>query len=60
LEEFINGLIEKTGISKEQATQVIEFIKDHASELPKLIGENQFLSGLADKLPEGIADRIGL
>ncbi len=60
MEEFINGLVEKTGISKEQAEKVIDFLKEHAEDIPKMIGQNEFLHGLAEKLPGGIGEKLGL
>lgn len=47
MEELINKLVEKTGVSEETAKKVAEFIKEHADEIPKWIGK----SGLADKIP---------
>lgn len=47
MEELINKLVEKTGVSEETAKKVAEFIKEHADEIPTWIGK----SGLADKIP---------
>lgn len=55
MEDFINQMVSKTGISKEQAEKVIAFIKEHADELPKLIAQ----SGIADKLPGGLGGMLG-
>ena len=50
MDAIINGLIEKVGLDKETAEQVIEFLKEHADELPALLAK----SGLKDKLPGGL------
>ena len=55
MDDLINQLVSKTGISKEQAQQVVNFLKEHASEIPKWLGQ----SGLADKLPGGLGDKLG-
>lgn len=55
MEDFINQMVTKTGISKEQAEKVIAFLKEHATELPKLIGQ----AGVVDKLPGGLGGMFG-
>ena len=40
MEEFVNKLVEKVGIDKATAEKVVAFIKDHADEIPKLIGND--------------------
>ena len=54
MDAIIAGLIEKVGLDEETAHKVIEFLKEHADELPALLAK----SGLADQLPEGVADAI--
>ena len=51
----MNQMIAKTGISKEQADKVMAFLKEHATEVPKLLGS----AGLADKLPGGLGGMFG-
>jgi len=53
MDTFINLMVEKTGIDPAMATKVIDFLKEHAAELPHLLSGNEggggFLSGLAGK-----------
>lgn len=49
MDEFINNLIAKTGIDKETAEKVIEFIKEHASEIPALVSDSGGIGGLMEK-----------
>ena len=55
MDEFVNQMVAKTGISKDQAEKVIAFLKEHASELPKLMSQG----GLTDKLPGGLGGMFG-
>lgn len=55
MEDFINQMVSKTGISKDQAEKVVSFLKEHANELPKLMGQ----SSIADKLPGGLGGMFG-
>jgi hypothetical protein len=52
MEEFVAKMAEKVGISEETAMKVVEFLKEHADEVPGLLAK----SGLKDKLPDGIGD----
>ena len=54
MDELIKGLIEKTGISEEQAAKVIEFLKENAGNLPQLLAGGDIKSAIADKLPGGL------
>ncbi len=56
MEEMVNGLMEKVGLSEDQAKQVVEFVKENAHKIPEWIGDNEMAKGLADKLPGGIGD----
>ena len=47
MEELVNKLVGKTGISEDTAKKVAEFIKEHADDIPKWLGK----AGLADKIP---------
>lgn len=50
MEEFVEGLMSKCGLSKEKAEQVVEYIKDNYDKVPELIGK----SGVGKKLPGGL------
>lgn len=52
MEEFIKAMAEKVGISEEQANSVVEFLKEHASQLPAMLGNSEMLGGLGDKLKD--------
>lgn len=54
LEKFISAMAEKVGISEAQAKMVLEFLKQHADELPELLGGDA-LSALKDKLPGNLS-----
>lgn len=47
MEELVNKLVAKTGISEETAKKVAEFIKEHADEIPEWLGK----AGLTEKIP---------
>jgi hypothetical protein len=52
VEELINGLVEKVGIDREKAEQVVAFLKEHASEVPGWLQSDaaqQVLGGLSEK-----------
>ncbi|HEY5934025.1 MAG TPA: hypothetical protein VIU61_05315 [Kofleriaceae bacterium] len=55
MEEFAEKMAEKVGIDKSTATKVIDFLKDHADEAVELLGK----TGIADKLPGGLGDKLG-
>jgi hypothetical protein len=46
MEEFINQMCAKVGIDHATADKVIEFLKEHADELPKLLANAGPLGGL--------------
>ncbi len=48
-------MVEKVGIDKATAHQVIDFLKDHADEAVAYLQK----SGIADKLPGGLGDKLG-
>ncbi|MEM6995490.1 MAG: hypothetical protein AAF721_33580 [Myxococcota bacterium] len=48
----------KVGISEEQATQVIEFLKENADKVPELLGSDA-LASIKDKLPGGLGGLLG-
>ena len=55
MEDFVQKMIDKTGIDKDQAHKVIEFLKDHADEAVAYIQK----SGVLNKLPGGLGDKLG-
>lgn len=55
MDEFVDKMVEKVGIDKTTAHKVIEFLKDHADEAVAYLQK----SGLADKLPGGLGDKLG-
>lgn len=54
MEEMIEGLMSKCGLSKEQADSVFKFLKDNASKVPEWIAS----SGIASKLPGGLGGML--
>jgi hypothetical protein len=55
MEDFVNKMVEKVGIDKSTAEKVLAFLKDHADDAVKYLQS----SGVADKLPGGLGDKIG-
>jgi hypothetical protein len=55
MEEFANKMADKVGIDRATADKVIEFLKDHADDAVALLSK----SGIADKLPGGLGDKLG-
>ncbi len=55
MEEFAEKMSERVGIDKATANKVIEFLKDHAEDAVALLSK----SGIADKLPGGLGDKLG-
>ncbi|MEZ4368956.1 MAG: hypothetical protein R2939_22150 [Kofleriaceae bacterium] len=55
MEEFISKMVAKVGIDKSTAEKVLSFLKDHADEALPLLQK----SGIADKLPGGLGDKLG-
>lgn len=55
MDQLIDQLVVKTGIDRGVAEQVANFIKDHAQDIPKWLGE-----GALDKLQAGgLGDMLG-
>ena len=50
MDELLNGLKEKCGLDGETAEKVVEFLKEHATEIPAMLAK----VGVADKLPGGL------
>lgn len=55
MEEFAAKLAEKVGIDKATADKVIDFLKEHADDALAMLAK----TGLADKLPGGLGDKLG-
>ena len=55
MEEFIAKMVEKVGIDKATAEKVMDFLKEHADDAVEMLGK----TGLADKLPGGLGDKLG-
>ena len=58
MEEMISGLIEKTGISKEQAEKVVAYLKENASKVPGWLGSSEVGQSIKDKLPGGLGGML--
>ncbi len=58
MDDFVNQMASKVGIDKETALKVVEFLKEHAAELPKILGSDQ-AKGIVDKLPGGLGGMFG-
>ena len=54
MEQLIEQLSSKVGLDQATAEKVADFIKDHISDIPGWIAS----SGLADKLPGGLGDKL--
>jgi len=50
MEELIENLMSKVGLSKDIAEKVADFIKEHADDIPGWVAK----AGLKDKLPGGL------
>ena len=60
MQQIIQGLIEKIGLSEAQATAVIAFLRDHADDLPALLAQGGLASqasGLLGGLMGGAGDQ---
>ncbi|MBA3393695.1 MAG: hypothetical protein H0T89_13685 [Deltaproteobacteria bacterium] len=55
MDEFVNKMVEKVGIDKATAEKVIAFLKEHADDAVAYLQK----SGMADKLPGGLGDKLG-
>lgn len=58
MDEIIEGLIAKVGLSKEQAEGVLEFLKENGPKVVELLGSGA-LAGVADKIPGGLGGALG-
>ena len=55
MDDFVEKMSEKVGIDQSTAKKVVDFLKDHADEAVAYLQK----SGLADKLPGGLGDKLG-
>ncbi len=55
MDEFVQKMSDKVGIDKSTAMKVIDFLKEHADEAVQYLQK----SGVADKLPGGLGDKLG-
>jgi len=55
MEEMIAKLVEKVGLSEDNAKKVADFVAEHIDDIPGWLGK----AGIADKLPGGVADKLG-
>jgi hypothetical protein len=54
-DDFVAKMSDKVGIDKSTAMKVVAFLKDHADEAVEYLKK----SGLADKLPGGLGEKLG-
>lgn len=50
MEQLINDICEKTGIDRSTAEKVAGYLKDNATKLPQLLGQQGGPGGIASKL----------
>ncbi|HEX5059549.1 MAG TPA: hypothetical protein VFV99_09325 [Kofleriaceae bacterium] len=55
MDEFVQKMVDKVGIDKSTAMKVIDFLKEHADDAVEYLQK----SGLKDKLPGGLGDKLG-
>ena len=58
MDEILEGLTEKVGLSKEQAEAVLAFLKENAPKLGELLGSD-VIESVTDKLPGGLGGALG-
>jgi hypothetical protein len=56
MEELIEGLMTKCGLSKAQADKVTDFLQENASKIPEWLGKSDTLKNLGKKLPGPLGD----
>lgn len=57
MEELIKNLADKVGISEEQATKVVEFLREHMDELPQMLNaDSDMFKSMSEKLQGFIGD----
>jgi len=55
MDDFVQKMVDKVGIDKATAEKVINFLKEHADDAVEYLQK----SGIANKLPGGIGDKLG-
>jgi len=55
MDEFVQKMVDKVGIDKATAMKVIDFLEEHADDAVEYLQK----SGLKDKLPGGLGDKLG-
>jgi len=55
MEEFLQNMIDKVGIARASAENVLALLDDHAGYAVTL----RSTSGLTDRLPGGLGDKLG-
>jgi hypothetical protein len=60
MEDIVEKMVAKVGIDKATAEKVIAFLKDHAGDVTKFLASNDTVKNLADKLPGGLGQKLGL
>lgn len=55
MDDFVDKMVQKVGIDKSTAEKVIAFLKEHADDAIQYLQK----SGVADKLPGGLGDKLG-
>lgn len=59
MEEFAAKLVEKTGLSEDNAKKVVDFVQEHWSEIPGWLSKGGVKEAVADKLPGGLGGLLG-
>jgi hypothetical protein len=59
MNELINGLIQKAGLSQEQAQAAVQFLKENAHKLPEWLGSTDMGKDLLGKIPGGLGGMFG-
>ena len=54
MEDFVEGLIEKCGLSKEQAEKVVDYVQDNAPKVMEWLQSSGAAEKLKDALPGGL------
>lgn len=54
MDELVEKLTDKVGLDPEMARKVVDFLKEHADEIPGWLAK----AGLKDKLPAGLGNLL--
>jgi hypothetical protein len=55
MDDFVKDMSEKVGIDRSTAEKVVTYLKEHAQDAVAYLQK----SGVTDKLPGGIGDKVG-